>query len=955
MELILSAPFAKHFDRLVELARSGMSELESDHGEMFEELNLRTPPHALRPDFIRIATRFEGDEAARFMASYHAYHHVTFNEKWISGLREAMTSPSRKSRKRVLKRYFILAELSLREMAMAYMAGLFRLYLGHEESNARFVMMNVGNLSDTEDIDVAAILYGVDSGSSINRAMAKVARQFMINYSPLHFYLNELMPLTRYLARIEDFKRLQDRELRNVVVLSQLSTASRLAGSPELASQFTKTLTGKYYFKGRVTKHHEGFVRGAIREVGLWLEMAPDPEIINPKRDALRLLYLIVSAAKSIHCVNDLNVLRSISHLRRADPGYESAYKRLEKSGAFICVFRYLANLLVSREGVIIPGEEFSTLPLDFMADVLALDGGPDEIEEKYHKHVNSIRKASKKLYSKLVGHVKEHGLLRRLEDRWTDKTPLDKLSGNIALVFANAMQRFHREVFWEDVSELFRESPQLMERFTNDLESLEDPLRKKVVSRYSKMLAASGPYGFIEFITALSKPDSTQASDLARAYVKRLKRSGMALEKFVLYCFTYPREVKRLIDSIDDKAAAAFIRLVSKEKTDPRYLRVRARFRLNLFATRLNSRFFEQRLIEAQKMNPDIYKEVDQFEKLKMRTNRIHAMVGNPDGSEDAPTLILMLRRAFAHEYVASAFMEIAGVKPEFVNERFTKAFDTFINGVVFTMAPIGGNWAIFASGSAGRGDAFYKDFDCIALAGDDEALKELGKIVRNLGRHIQQAGILPHYHAVEMAGEWAMTPGQIVHLIEKDGVEKRFVDLAELVSARLITGNKELYSKLEKQVLKRFIFSDPRPFVNALTRELRSRWDEESRSLNPKEAPGGLRDINLIAHLIRALLNREEICPIKLFDAVIASNPSFKGLLQTLKTNMISLRRFRNIFRLAVAFDDEMVEDHLGPVAILEGIKKSRELEKTLNTTLDDNVNIMSDLLKHKELAIQ
>ncbi|CAH2812161.1 MAG: [Protein-PII] uridylyltransferase (EC / [Protein-PII]-UMP uridylyl-removing enzyme [uncultured Caballeronia sp.] len=191
---------------------------------------------------------------------------------------------------------------------------------------------------------------------------------------------------------------------------------------------------------------------------------------------------------------------------------------------------------------------------------------------------------------------------------------------------------------------------------------------------------------------------------------------------------------------------------------------------------------------------------------------------------------------------------------------ERFQSA--TNVDGLMHALAratdeALRGAWeacampksaALIAVGGYGRGElAPYSDVDILVLLPDDDTPDHTALLAARIER------------LISMAWDLGLEIGSSMRLVTQciDEASNDITIQTSLLEARRIVGNEKLFEMFEKRYRQTL---DPRAFFQAKVLEMRQRhakYQDTPYSLEPniKESPGGLRDLQLILWISRAV----------------------------------------------------------------------------------------------------
>ena len=160
------------------------------------------------------------------------------------------------------------------------------------------------------------------------------------------------------------------------------------------------------------------------------------------------------------------------------------------------------------------------------------------------------------------------------------------------------------------------------------------------------------------------------------------------------------------------------------------------------------------------------------------------------------------------------------------------------------------------------------------------------------------------------------------IVEYLETEE-EEGFIDLSQLLGARIIIGSDIMKSIIYKKILDQFIFSDKQRYITRMVDEIRSRQASvghcDSESCNIKETIGGLRDIEAIALMLKAFLGITDPIGKDFFREIKIYLPDLANEIDTLSQSIYNLRTFRDLYRITVAAEDTINADYLSRLSAI------------------------------------
>jgi UTP:GlnB (protein PII) uridylyltransferase len=275
--------------------------------------------------------------------------------------------------------------------------------------------------------------------------------------------------------------------------------------------------------------------------------------------------------------------------------------------------------------------------------------------------------------------------------------------------------------------------------------------------------------------------------------------------------------------------------------------------------------------------------------------------------------------------------------------------------------VAPSTDTLAILAAGGHARGKAYDDDYDLIAVVDTDDELviQHATRIVSKMNREILKRGVLPHYRLGEILNGFVSPISKIVQYLQSEK-EESFIDLSQLLGARIIIGSDVMKSVIYHKILDRFIFSDKPRYIERMIDEIRSRQKSEENqcdgeSCNIKEAKGGLRDIEAIALLLKAFLGITDPILKDFFREIKIYLPDLSGEIDTLSQSIYYLRTFRDLYRITVAAEDAFNPDYLTRLSNIflqynhPEWSEPESIMSQIKTTLDESANSCDAIIKY------
>ncbi|MCD4653299.1 hypothetical protein K8T06_05135, partial [bacterium] len=237
----------------------------------------------------------------------------------------------------------------------------------------------------------------------------------------------------------------------------------------------------------------------------------------------------------------------------------------------------------------------------------------------------------------------------------------------------------------------------------------------------------------------------------------------------------------------------------------------------------------------------------------------------------------------------------------------------------------------AIFCTGGYAREEAFENDIDLFIVCGDGdlEFLKYASMIVNEMNRELNKQGISTHHRFAELFNSFVIPMSRMEEKLLTPQ-DDDFIEWAQLMGARLLVGSQS-YDRALKDMLERRLFSHPERFIGCLLNEIvnrrRTYSESKTKSVNVKENPGSLRDIQTIIQACQAFIGDREPDIWKTLNNLKEKLPELKSEFTILERVYKFLRTFKDIYYLCMSPEDEMIRDRLIQVSRQMGIETGKE----------------------------
>ncbi len=800
-----------------------------------------------------------------------------------------------------------------------------------------FAVLFVGALSDHEDLDIAVIAEdmgpgggGLSADQTFSAAMARTQTTFFRYAQKLDPHLSQYIPGQRIWAEVDQYKEILGRDLKNFVVVSQVIGAGFLVGDRKLFSRFRAEVHRRYFSKGEDARFHEGFVRGAIAELRYLLAAHHSPSVINPKAEVYRLIKMIVAALRTVFGVEGSNAVRGLHDLARVDPVHAQQYSALARAYSFNEVLRYLYALYVVQEDEIHLENDEIKGPLDHMAGLMGFTDG-DRLIQAYDDNLTETLRSGRVLAGVLGEHLRESSYFHRAfrEGRLTK-------AGESAQTFLELIRGFEGKVFWDDIVDLLRERPSLLADISEDLAGLDAVTRRRLVGDYVRMMSGELPslMRLLTVIAARSRDDRDQALayEFLDAVIVELESDDQRRSDYFEFCYAAPGLLHRVISLYPPDRTRRLMQVVSEATDDPRRQGTLHRHKALRALAFGHSKYLGRFIDNVLRARPHFIEVVDDFRRARGMAKRVLSEAAHcPQHLQR----VRVLGEYYDLEFVRTAVHALIGQSAALLEGEFRKFSDLFIQ-VQFRacVANIMGveaeadlegslrDFGFFATGGNARGEAFHDDYDYIAVvdSDDDDRIVELNRVVAGAHLGILKRALVPHNRLIEHFGRYVVTLAELEAHMSSERADL-FIDQSEMLDSRLIVGDPKMSWRFAKRIMVPHVYGRRDSYCANMVRELEERHTfcalprpDDGEGVGLKEGPGGLRDINMLLLVLKASSGVKAPLSLEVWDKLAerTERDETRELLAQLRGHYGFIKRLRDLYRLAVAYDEIVSTAH-------------------------------------------
>ncbi len=929
-----SKELGKHYQKYILLLERDLDALvrRLEEKGLHESVHLWTPATDFHEEMTLISKLGETVRENRvYLGCFFALQLLHLNLSALDALQlEVMSSLERLS---VYKTFMLRVGHDLRQLTRAYMQHILSLYLSKETFDS-FVFLGVGTRSDQDDIDIGVVDDGSQKRDEINKAISRLNADMLKKAISLHFHLSEHVGSdTSYSASIDEYCALLDKEIHDFVIITEMLGAARIFGSLSLRKRFNREVVNRYYYnsKSTNTRFHEGYLRGIIGEARSFLLRVPAFDRLNPKDDGLRMIKTSLFAAKTISGLRQVNAWSMIHSLKRLDKTRRQNYEKLEASLTFLEIFRYLYQLLIVQEEDIFINEKGATANLKRVAGVMGYKRIGAETAEHflltdYYYYIDQAKNIIEELLPRAVRHLKSISVFGKLLRHKKATGAGQKRIGNLAVHFQQETQFFRGTRFWDDIISIFEsKDAKLLKRLLNDFASL-PPDKKKTVqegfiewSRYSFIATFRFAILLYKYRNTLTERDFFKYFN--DDVLTRVRYETEQTQRISVVFLHYPDLIINYINTLSEGQRRKYRTWLDRNLWGRELLQAHDSMRTFLNISIVGSAHFQRRMLNVLSKNPDYVHHLNNPRRLRL--------IGRGSLAEAERAQVLTEKKEnildfFDFEFFRVGLQSLSGSPAQHVARQFTDFSDHFLRLAfdfikqetdisIQEMVNTGDLFGVFVTGGQGQEQAFCDDYDLLILLNSDDKsiLDYCTKMCGKANSFIAKSGIIPHYSLLEKFGSYVFTFGQLKQLMQQGQIT--FIEKSQLLCARMVVGSSILQEAFEQNILEPFVFHEPFSYVQAMRIEVDNRQKEAEKrtkihdSVNIKEDPGGLRDIEMLLMMLRVVYPENREYSNYRFLLNLENNPGIhNNVVRRLRDDYEFLRKIRNITRLTVFSGD-------------------------------------------------
>ena len=952
----------KHYDTLVSLL---------DEHRLIDRVQLLRFSSEPGQNMNRIASLIDDEEKTlEMLGCYYSLQFLLMNLKAIDVLKLEISTKKTDSYD-ILKNFLAWTGNDFRALSKSYMEHLLKVYL--PEDHPDFNIFCVGTRVDQEDIDIGVLDRGKLGREILTKTFAKLNSEMMKHASALHFHMSEHVGGKGYSASIEEFHELLDDNIGNFVLLNEMLNSVPIIGNQNLFDEFESNIIRRYYYReDKNNKYHEGYLRGMLGEIQDLITRESEEELLNPKKDGLRLIKGIILILRTWKNIDEVTYLGVLKHLINNDVANREHYYRLYKGLTFLETFRFLYQLFVVQEEEISLETSHIFNHLEKVAQTMGFsDTSYADASTKllihYNDHINITKFGARELVKNISGHLSNITVfqLDKIFDQTKKSTSL-KNQPNLAEKFLSTTEFFSTARYWDDLLSQLSENKELLKRFLDDFNKAE----QSIVTRFIDWVKRS-PYTFINLITIIKNNfqhylRSGNIHQLLEEFLNRIQPTLEDVGNLGQLLEFYPKKMYNFLSILPEHLLEKLIEVLEAPIMDPEVNKIRKQL-LDLCELNYSSSYYFKRFIYRVFNTYNSY--LIDFNNPRKFREISEGILKNIENFKSIDEQIQKLGTYYDFEFMRLGINAINGTVFGKVNHEFTIFSDNYLQ-ILFELCrkkikreydspPITKDkLAIYVTGGHARRQAFDDDYDLIILLNseNEKQKKFANDIIVEMNKHIIKRSIMPHYKFADIFNSFVTTFQQLKNYFEhSDQID--FINKSQLLSARLVVGSEHFHNNFISEIISPYIFKQKDSFISSILEEITSRNEYHSNKdyINIKESPGGLRDVENFLFILKAHFEITSPVSPELFGKLSDEIPDKESNFDQLFSDYYFLKLTRDLYHLIISDEDflrgKYLENILSPLvkSSQRKIEDKKELEEEIINSLNRCSENIKEIIKH------
>ena len=855
-----------------------------------------------------------------------------------------------------------------RLLSAAYMNTLLEIFLPRTK-RPDFVICGVGTRVDQDDIDLGIVDTGLENRAVLTTAFGAMSNEMLKYACSLHYHLSEHVGTQGYSASIDDYHELLDPKIQDFVLISEMVNAVPILGKREIFNQFKTEILDRYYYSpDHDNKYHEGFLRGLLGEIRDLMYKEPPENLLNPKRDGLRMLKALLFALKTWKRIEANTSLEVLDILLKNERHNHESYNQIFQALTFLETFRFLYQLFVVQEEEVHLDSEEARNNLQRVAYAMGYEDrnyarARTQMLTHYYDHHKLARISVDHLLTGITEHLREITIFYPITHVSSQASGASSLPGNVPLDFIQSSRFFQGVRFWDDILDSLDNPNQvLLKRFLDGFLTLSDTRRAVLVKTYIKW-GAKTPFTLISLFGIIAKrqPKIVETEFFQKFVQDFIFELEPTLETISRLCQTLnlaPQIMNNFLSVLPTELLARLIAILEKPYWKPEITTLRETLLMLCRIYHNNSYYFKRFVQRVFNTYAEYITSLNNQPKMNQLAEGLFRNIDNFDSLDEK---FERLGDYYDFEFMRLGISLLDGAPFEKINREFTHFSDNYLQ-MLFELCreevamadqqdvpEMHDLLAIFTAGGHARGQAFDDDYDLIVLlnSSDPLILDFCNRIIQKMNKRIIRRSIIPQFRFADRFRQFVTTFDDLRHLFERPD-ENSFIDQSQLLGARMIVGSTHFLKVFQREIITPFIFQRKSDFIQAMHNEIGARhsYSANSDRLDIKEGPGGLRDFENFVFIIKAHFEWSEPLTDELYARIQQSVPKVATQFDALVDDYHLLKHIRDLYRLIVSNEDHLegiyLDQLVRPFCLAHGleIESGAELAELINQIMRQNV---------------
>lgn len=976
--LARAAELGNHFSKYIFNIRQRFDDLINllDERGLVDQVHLlRLAPQPRREMQVIVEIIPEAGLRQELLGCYYGLQFLLLDIKALDVLQMKMSTGL--DRYQGLRTFLMRTGNDFRRLTAAYMQTLLNLFLSGE-TRPGFVVCGVGTRVDQDDIDLGIIDTGEAQRMMLTTAFGALNTEMLKYACALHFHLSEHVGTSGYSASVADYHALLDDEIGDFVILSEMVNAVPILGDVNLFADFRNEILSRYYYRhGQDNRYHEGFLRGLLGEIRDLMYKEPLENILNPKRDGLRMLKAILFALKTWKGLAGNTSLEVLDVLLQSNGASLESYHQIFKALTFLESFRFLYQMMVVQEEEVHldnPGVRANLRPVAQAlgyADKSYADA-VTQMLTNYYDHHQLARQGIETLLLDSTEHLAAISVFHPITHFNTrEAQPVTAL--NVPMDFIRTSRFFQGVRFWDDLlNSLNNPNQVLLRRFVEDFNRLPSDKQTALIKTFVRWGVGS-PYSLITLFTILAhrRPQITETDfyrGFIREFVQGLESTLETVTRISQILRFAPQTLNNFLALLSVELLENIISIFEQPAWKPEIEILKNTTILLCRLYRDSSYYFKRFVQRVFNTYADYLTSLSNQLKLSQLAEGLFHNIDNFDSLEEKTE---RLGDYYDFEYVRHGISLINGAPFAKVSREFTTFSDNYLQ-VLFELcreevaramnftAATRDLLALFVAGGHARGQAFDDDYDLIILLNsDDKSMHAFSnRVIQKMNERIIRRSIIPQYRFADRFRYYVTTFTALRNLFAAPD-ENLYIDQSQLLGARPVVCSLHFQESFLREIVEPYIFARREQFIAALIRDIRQRRQATFAPdvLDLKESPGGLRDYENCLFILKARLAISAPISGELIANICRLLPEQKANLRQLTEGYHLLKHARDLYRLMVSNTDQLQIEHLSQIvkpltkALEQPITDGKHLCRILQNTLQSNSTLIETLLVQEE----